>query len=350
MPVQDVFIPPDVSASNGKSDPKSKIQKLLQDREALAAQRAEVAEIERITAEAEREKRRLETDLDAIGSGRHGNGYAPNSHAEEEERQKLTTQAVTLLNAGVDPRTVGQILAGSTPITPITMAQPSHNGDSMMKMVKDLVVLITGVKRDAEIERMKEKLDKLDQDLKDERLGKKRQSENGHGNVVTINPLKQASEAAQSVGLLYQTFRDIGLVREPTPATGTNLEVVKETHRHNERIREIELEEVRKGDKADIITSGIEKLGKVMADVIKTRAESPTSGESVNTKPQVQMFKCTCGADLAAIPEATEITCPRCSNVYARRAKDADTKLGESIDIQPDQPRADDGSGVQLPE
>ena len=338
MPVQDVFIPPDVSGKDGKADPRSKIQKLLQDREALAAQRAEIAEIERMTAEAEREKRRLEADWDAIGH----NGHAPNSRNEEEERQKMTAQAVTLLNAGVDPRIVGQILAGSTPIAPITMSQPSHNGDVTMKMIRELVVLITGVKRDAELEHLKDKLDRLDQDWKDERSNKKSE----RGNIVTIDPLRTASDAAQSVGLLYKTFKDIGLVREPAPATGTDLEVVKETHRHNERIREIDLQEARKSDRADLITSGIEKVSKVMADAIRARGES-----SSPTKSNIQMFKCACGADLASIPEATEITCPRCSNVYARTTKkgieNAVTNMGESIDVQPDQTRADAGSGVQ---
>ncbi len=335
MPVQGVFIPPDVSGSNGSTDPKSKIQRLLQDREALATQRAQLAEIERMTAEAEREKRRLEADLDSIRSDRHGNGHAHGHQSDEEERQKLTMQAVTLLNSGVDPRVVGQILAGSTPIAPITMAQPSHNGEWMAKTVKDLVTIITGVKRDTEIEHMKEKLARMEQDLKDERMGRKHQSYNGK----PVDPLQAASDAAQSVGLLYKTFRDIGLVREPAPAMGTDIEVVKETHRHNERIREIDLEEARKADRANMITSGIEKAGKVMADIIRTRDENPSS----TPKTQIQMFKCACGADLAAIPEATEITCPKCNNVYARRSstrrsKSVDTKVGDDADIQPEQP------------
>lgn len=349
MPVQDVFIPPDAVSNNGKNDPKSKIQKLLQDRESLAAQRAEVAEIERITAEAEREKRRLEADIDAIGSYRHNGNSA--HHSDDEEKQKLSLQAVTLLNSGVDPRIVGQILAGSNPITTMSAPQPvNNNGEWMTRTVKDLVTIITGVKRDSEIEHMKDKLAKLEQDLKDERMGKKRQSENGNNGVVVVNPLKQASEAAASVGMLYQTFRDIGLVREPVSIPGTNLEVVRETHRHAERIREIDLEDARKGEKADMFTSGIEKVGKVVADAIRTRTPVASHETQKTQETQVQMFKCACGADLAAIPEASEITCPRCSNVYARSGNrsnvDEDPILDKSSDINHSEPGADVSSGI----
>lgn len=308
MSIRDTFIPANTKgkqANGGTTEPMSQLQQLLKYRASHAAQRAEAAEMEKIALEAEAEVKRLSTG---------GNPAGEPQALDTERKDQLVIQAVTLLNSGVDPRVVGQILAGSTPVQGIMMPQPHSNGENTLKMVKDIVGLINETKKSAEMETIKNQLSDLKDALKDKEKGEK-----GH-QLAPPNPLQAVADATNIVHTFYSTLKEIGFIREPIEGA-SNIAELKEKYRHDEKMEEIKLEQQGKNNLANLFSSGIGGIGRAAAMAL--REGSP--GEPHATIPigdtatvGISALDCVCGKHIAVPPEAVKVTCPACGRSYER--------------------------------
>lgn len=287
----------------GDDEPRTRLEKLLRDREALAEARYSAAELEKMA---------LQSEAEAAKLTRLGEGGAPMTEEDREKarREQLTTQAVTLLTQGVDPKIVGQILSGSTPVS---VSMPQGGGISME--------WITGMMHDMMEARHEAELAKIEAAFRTEMAEVRAELKSGRGNGQSPpDPLTQARNAAEFTKTLYDAWKEMGLIKEPViRAPGTSIDELRESHRHDERMEELKIDRRHKESLAEIAADIPVRIGKGVADHL--RENNPgKSNPKHESEPEMEILTCEdCNSKIYVPPEAGDtVTCGKCGAQYKR--------------------------------
>ena len=137
---------------------------------------------------------------------------------------------------------------------------------------------------------------------------------------VELKTATDPVESANRVKSMYESWKTIGLIKEPeTPIyEGEPLEVVKEKHRHDEKIEELKADREYKQELTKIASELPERVGRGIGGQISEEEESRGhSGDG-----GLESFICPeegCGARIYITPETGgQVTCPKCKSIYSR--------------------------------
>jgi hypothetical protein len=284
--------------------PKSRLEQILKDKEDLAALRYSAAELERMAMQSENEASKM--------ASTPGGGAKPED--AEAKRKEVIENAIILLNNGVDPRIVGQILSGQNSM-PFAMPQASSDKDGLLEK---LVLKMLDEKKSAELEAIKSKIEALVDKV--DKQG---------GGAKPLSPAQAAAEYAHGVNATFEAFSHLGLVRQPQ--TGQGIESLKEEHRHKEEMQRLDADRAHK-----------EKLGEIAAEIPERIGIGLSRGFAREPEGDMGMesFKCEkCHATIYVPPEAGDtVSCGRCGQTYSRKKE----KVGQQAG-QPTPPAAQPG-------
>ena len=242
--------------------PMAKLREVMEEKADFAALRYSTAEFERMAAAAE---------LVANSSGpARSEGSDVVNMPSGNKNTEIMTLAVTLLNAGVDTKAVGQILIGSSPAVPIISPNggPGISVDDILKVTDRLI--------EGKGESDK---DRIILDLRDRLTRLEAGGENATP-VAPLDPIAQATANAQSLKLMIDAFRQAGLIQEQPPGgrEGQSLEELKEGNRHKETMEELQADREHKGDIAKVVSSLPERVGQGISKDLRARSRSGNGG------------------------------------------------------------------------
>lgn len=233
----------------------------------------------------------------------------PEGHTPQgDNKERITTMAVQLLNAGVDPKVVGSILSGSTPVT----IQGNGGGgqgitfDSILTLVDRIMEKKGTGEQETVVSYLKERLDKV---------------ETSKSQTQAVPPLDTVAEAqrmAQGVKTMFEVWKDMGLIPPAgrvTAAPGSDIESLKETHRHEEAMEGFKIDREHKNKLADVASSIPERIGKGIAKDL--RGGSSEEGGAVTG---MESFLCSeCKHTIYIPPDAGDtLHCGHCGQAYKR--------------------------------
>ncbi|MBA7635593.1 hypothetical protein ES703_43197 [subsurface metagenome] len=229
---------------------------------------------------------------------------------EAEQREKLMASAIALINSGIDPKQVGQMLLGLTPTSPAGYP-PAAQGMGFEEVLK-IVTLIVGKRETDEIKGLMASLDKRIDEL----------SKGGGARVEISKPLTPMEYAKQQVEYIA-ALKELGLIKEPVAMTekGESLDVVKERNRHDERMEEVRGEKEYKQTLGQVVSELPERIGRGIAGQVSEEPERDRG----NQGSELEYLTCTeegCGFRIPVPPGAvSQITCPKCGAIYQPETK-----------------------------
>ena len=226
---------------------------------------------------------------------------------KEDERKRLLESAKHLIESGMEPTQVGQMLLGLTPTgTPPTVAQ-GMGVDDVLKIVN----LVVGKKEADELRGLISSLDKKLDDLAKSGAGKKEESK-------PVDPITFARQQAEAMVAWNKAIKELTPERPPVTEKGEPLEIVKERNRHEERMEEVKGEQRYKEKISETVAEIPERIGRGIAGQI-----SEGEGESGSGAGELEYLMCTeegCGTKIPITPETGEqVTCPKCGSIYSRK-------------------------------
>jgi len=291
---------------------KTKLDEVLDERETRAAQRYSAATLEQMAIDAENEVARARGEPPKYKY--HGGEEVTDEEKEKkkqeeaEQREKLMDSARALIDSGLDPKQVGQMLLGLTP-TSTGGFPPAVQGmgfDEVMKMV----TFIVGKKETDELKGIIASLDKRLDDLA--------KGGGAGGKIETPRPLSPMEYAKQQVEYI-NALKELGLIKEPviTGPSGEPLDIVKERNRHEERMEEVRGETDYKKTLGQTITEIPERIGRGIAGRISEEEEGGGGSHSSS----LEYITCEgCGTRFPIPPNAgSQIECPKCQSVYTKK-------------------------------
>jgi ribosomal protein S27E len=304
---------------------KTKLDEVLEEKETRAAIRYSAAEMEKMAIESENEAARLrgEPPRHKYHGGDEMSDEDKEKKKQEEAEQKaaLLTSATSLINSGLDPKQVGQMLMGLNP-TPATMGYAPAQGmgfDEVMKMI----TFIVGKKETDELKGIIASLDKRLDDLSKVGTGRREEAR-------PIDPITFAKQQAEAVAAWHEAIQVIIPKPGPVSDKGEPIEVVKERNRHDEKMEEIKGDLNYKKSLTDIATDIPERIGRGIAGRFAEEEESVGMGSSVSSKgnSSLEHIVCAdCGFKIQVPPNAgKEIECPKCGAVYTKQETGAKTE------------------------
>lgn len=286
---------------------KSDIERAIERADGEDAKDILRAQARRRKAEEELRAREAEQQL-----RQQGGGTMTDEEKREEERRlrdEISATAITLLGKGVDPKIVGQYILGSTPVTPIAIsggmaAPPGLTLDD----VKTIMDMATGNKGESELKGVLERLT-----AKVEAIG----------NRQPPDPIALAQQQAQAIGATYEALKTLGIIKEPKEPEvrtegGESIEVVKEKHRHEEKMEEVRADREYKKEITSIASGTFERIGRGAAhEILSGKEESGSSGGG-----ELEYIICPeegCGQKIYITPETqNQLTCPKCGSIFTR--------------------------------
>ncbi len=262
--------------------------------------------------------RDLEERLKRGGGKVDGDGDKQETAEREKtalaERERLMGQAKALLDSGLAPQQVGQMLLG-LPLTAAPAGVPAQ-GMSVSDALK-LVDTIIEKRTEGELRGLIVQLDK-----KIDRIA----AGGGAGTTGTStpqSPIAYAKEQAQATKAWMDALKELGVpVGEAARgSTGESIESLKEKHRHEEKMEEISVDRTYKESIATALGDVVERVGRGAAHQFMEEGgpEEPAGGG------EIDYFTCPekgCRARIFIPPDATQLTCPKCNSVYARKPKE----------------------------
>lgn len=294
---------------------KTKLDEVLEEKETRAALRFSAAEMEKMALESENEAARLRGEPPKYkhygGEGMTDEERAKKEEEEARQREKLMASAKSLIDSGLDPKQVGQMLLGLPSISgaPPTPAQ-GMGFDEVMKMV----TFIVGKKEADELKVIIASLDKkIDEMVKN--------PPHKDEPPKSIDPVTFAKQQAETLRLYHATLDEMGLIPKPEPRTsdGKSLDVVKEEHRHDERMDEIKSEREYKQELTKIAADIPERIGRGVGSQL-TEGSSGSGGGGGG----LEYLTCQeegCGIKIYITPETgSQVECPKCGSIYSRKA------------------------------
>lgn len=284
----------------------------------------ERARLER--ARIERERRDIEDrNLRAQGGGTPVTQIADPT---VEVQKKIVDQCVYLLNQGVDPKVVGQLLQGmptnaGSALLPGSTSQGASIKD-LTSAMRDMFEMVETrkPKDDGGLTRVLDRLDRFTDDLKglreevaDVKAGRYARQEN----VSPADALKQQIDLLKTA---REMATEMGWVKQEATATGEPIDIVREKNRHAEKMKEIDVDSEHKERIGNIIAEIPERIGKGITSQLMTEGgeESGTGG--------LPTYPCTCGHKIVIPPGAPDaIKCSKCGAVYTKGEKPPEQAL-----------------------
>ena len=242
--------------------------------------------------------------------------------ADDKQKSVLLSQAKALIDSGMEPKQVGQMLMG---LTPTPSGYPPVNGGMTMEDVVSLVTLINGNRSDTEL---KETIAKMDKKIEDIAEGKTKRR---HGDDdEDYDPLSIATKQAHAMGAWHQTMVSLGVIPSPDEIralrshaaagsqTRESIEEMKEKHRHEEEMAK--LNETKENHKAtlNMAADALEKVGKGVAS--QFLGGNGDGEQPAQFNDGMEHLKCgNCGQDIIITPDTgTQVKCPKCGKQYER--------------------------------
>lgn len=287
---------------------KTRLDEIFDEREERAAKRYSAAELEKMALEAENEAARLRGEPP---KHKYGGGEVDEDKKKEEEearKQQLMAQATALIEHGMEPEQVGRFLLGL----------PSMSGGAAqvtqgmtLKDVKEIIDMTTEKKEASELRSMISSLDKKIEELV--------KNPPHRDKPEPTDPVIFATQQAETLRIYHKTLDSLGMIPKPEPKTsdGRSLEVVKEEHRHDEKMEEIKADKEYKQNITEIATDIPERIGRGIAGQIKEEGGSSGGGR------ELESIICSgegCGTRIFITPETgPQVICPKCSAIYQRK-------------------------------
>lgn len=264
------------------------------------------AKAREMKAQYELRAREAENRLREIGGEKVGN------EEEAKLRDQISTTATMLLEKNVDPKIVGQYILGSTPVTPITVSggMPTQQGFSFDD-VKKIWDMATENKGSGELKGVLENLTTLTAEVK------ALKDSNRHD---PLDPITFAKQQAEQTRAYYETLKSLGMIKESESSTyeGEPLEVVKEKHRHEEKIEEIHTDREYKQEVTKIAGDIPERIGRGIAGQFGEEGEG--KGSSGGGLEYITCQEEGCGQKIYITPDTgPQVTCPKCGSIYTRK-------------------------------
>lgn len=291
-----------IGAEGDVKKARTRLREILEQKEELAAQRLSAAELETMALQAENEASRMRGEPPV-----HKTPPDETGKVTAEQRKQLVESAKMLLDSGLDPKQVGQILLG---LSPSSTAQIVGAGgmtvDDALAIVDRITVANKGSDVEASIARLEKRIEEL-------------QKGGNQGRAVDVkmpDPITYYKQQAEGL----KTFCDI--LGIPLPGTvkstgnGSNIEELKEKNRHDEKMEEVKTEREYKQGLVEAVSGIPENLGRGAAHHWR---ESGTSGSAGNDG--FDIYKCTdCGTDIPITPKTgAKVKCPKCGAIWSRK-------------------------------
>jgi len=300
---------------------RSRVEEILAQKEDIAAQRLSAAELEKMAIESENEAAKLRGEPPV-------HRQAPDTVAKDEkeaqveQRRQLMETGKALLDAGIDPKQVGQILLGLNPsASGGQQILASGSGVTMQDVFDYGDRLMTATKRseaDDAVTRLEKTVNDLSRQLAEERVLRTLGANKGQA-PVQINPATYAREQLEALKSFADTIIDLGLAQKPgtgnTNAQDKSIEELKETHRHEEKMQQLRIDEDKSKGQIEVLSSIPERLGRGWANQMRDNG-----GIESNKNDGFEHIKCErCGADVIITPTTGQrVTCAKCGLVYER--------------------------------
>lgn len=290
---------------------KTRLDEILEEKENRAAMRYSAAEMEKMALESENEAARLRGEPPKHKTYHGGDNVEENGKRKEDEakrREQLTTSAIALINSGMEPAQVGQMLMGLPVMQPGMPGLPVAQGMTL-KDVQTIVGWITERKEADEIKSLiKDLSDKISVIERGGTAGKKDETK-------PIDPITFARQQAEAVKAWNEALRELMPKSPPTAERGEPIEVVKERNRHEEKMEEIKGDTKYKNELIKVASEIPERIGAGWAG----QFSSEDKGEPNSGLEYIVCSEEDCGARIYAPADADNLTCPKCGAVYSRR-------------------------------
>lgn len=285
------------------------LEKALKEEEAELARELRIGRAEETIAKRQVRIKQLRELLGKGGTTMAEEGKTEEEKAAEELKAKTERidQAKALYNscieAGGEPKQCAEMVAGLMPTPTTAGAPPATSITELVSALKALDEL-----RGERGGELKEVLEKLAAKVE------------AVGNRPPADPVAMAQQQAQAIKSTYDALTTLGIIKEPvvTTSDGKSLEVVKEEHRHDEKMEEIHADREYKKDLTEIASEIPERVGRGIGGQF-----SEEEGSSGGGGGELEYITCQeegCGAKIYITPTTgSQVTCPKCSTVYSRK-------------------------------
>lgn len=300
-----------VNPKQQEEEPTSALEKVLRKKENLAALRYSAAELDRMATQIEREADRMNTPGGIAAAETNGG-----------KTKEIISQAVILLNSGVDPKVVGQILSGTTPLTVAIPGGAAGGGGITFQDIKGILDTFLEVKsdknKDSVIADLREKVAKLE-------------SKGNTPPAAPLDPISYAKQSADAVSTMFQAWKDMGLIKEPAPSSGKNsVEEMRESHRHEERMEAIKADKEHKGEMRKIAAEIPRRIGRGVAQHIREGEDGDSERVAAG---DIESIKCgACGKNILVPPDVGDtLICPHCGAKYQKKKENEEEPAGDKV-------------------
>jgi len=300
-----------LNPANETRKAKTRLEEIFEEREERAAKRYSAAELEKMAIESENETARLRGEPPKYkyygGEGMTDEEKAKKEEEEAKQKAKLLASAKALIDSGMEPTQVGQMLLG----LPITgqPGSPVVSQGMTLKDVKEIIDMTTEKKEASELRALVASLDKkLDDFMK---------GGGGKGASGSIDPSTFAQQQAAAVVAWHKALQEITPQPPPVTVGGKTLDVVKEENRHAEKMEDIKVEREYKESISTTLGEIPERIGYGYAARVREEGEGDSGSGGL------EYIMCTnegCNTKIYITPDTgDQVTCPKCQMVYQRR-------------------------------
>ena len=278
----------------------TKLEQILETKEKIAASRYSAAELERLAIGAEQETQRMAKT-----------GEAPQVITPSSNREDIVNMVTALIDAGVDPTVIGQILVGrKASINSI----PGMAGAAMMGVshgkatdVNDTIITLLDRVTKAEMSAMEARLSA--------QLVALDKSNNGNTPAI-VDPIEQMQRTLAA-------FREMGLLATHNGNNNIDsIEKLKEQNRHAEKVLELNSTKEYHDGMVTVLSSIPEKIGAGIANRVREQSSITDVGDGTHG---MKTFAChKCGKPIVVPPEAVnEVICGSCGQKHAKNIGNA---------------------------
>ena len=297
---------------------KTRLDEIFEEREEMAAKRYSAAELEKMAIEAENETARLRGEPPKY---KHYGGETVDEEKKKEDeeklakqREQLTNSARALLDSGMEPKQVGQMLLGLPSAGgAVTMPAQGMGFEEVMK----LVTFVVGKREADELKGIIASLDKKIEEL----------SKNPPRREETrqLDPMTFAKQQAETLKIYHSTLDDLGMIPKQGPVTssGEPIEIVKEKNRHAEKMEEIKADKEYKTNITEIAAEIPERIGRGIAGQLSESEEEEEEHHS-NGSGLEHIICATedCETKIYITPQTgSQVECPKCGAIYQRKSR-----------------------------
>lgn len=317
MPVQDVPNPlihkVSLNPGNEVRKAKTKLDEIMEEKEVRAAQRYSAATLDQMAIEAENEAARLRGEPPKYkyhtgGEAMDDDEKKKQEAKQTEQREKITTQAVALINSGMEPAQVGQMLMGLTLPGAVPVAAPQGMG---LEDILKIVTLVVG-KKDAD--ELKDVIADLSKKVEDITKNPPRSRDE----AKPLDPILFARQQAEAVVAWNEALEQL----RPAPVAssgGKPLDIVKEENRHSEKMEEIKGERDYKKTLTDIASEIPERVGRGIAGQFGEGHEESGDGGSNTGMEYIECGECKTKIPIPpTVAVGGQITCQKCGAIWAK--------------------------------